>query len=176
MKFIKKYIELWSIVKKWGLKKNKTKNILADWGKFKCQEKVLQNFSGLAMKSSYYWKPLKTWRLKKITRRLQDFTFSSVSFYKKLPFLFQTLLNLHWKNISLIIVSFLFSFKLTISNYGSRCVSIRFLERIDSYLIRLVSFSESQRSNPSPLRKSCLKSYVPMETEGLSDMKIGTEL
>ena len=175
MKFIEKYIELQSIVKKWGLKKNKTKNVIADWGKFKCQEKVLQNFSGLTMKSSYYWKPLKTWRLKKIIRRLQDFTFSCVSFYKKLSFLFQTLLNLHWKNISLIIVSYLFSFKLKISNYGSRCVSIRFLERIDSYLIRLVSLSKLEHSNPSPLRKSCRNKYVPMETEGLSDMKIGTE-
>ena len=73
MKFIEKYIELQSIVKKCGLKKTKTKNIPADWGKLKCQEKVLQNFSGLTMKSSHYWKPLKTWKLKKITRRLQDF-------------------------------------------------------------------------------------------------------
>ena len=30
MKFIEKYIELQSIVKKWGFKKIKTKNILAD--------------------------------------------------------------------------------------------------------------------------------------------------
>ena len=74
------------------------------------------------------------------------------------------------------IVSFLFSFKLKIiPNYRSRCVSIRFSERIDSYPIRLVSLSESELSNPSPLRKSCRKKYVPMETEGLSDMKIGTE-
>ena len=40
MKFIK-YIELRSIVKKCGLKKIKTKNILADRGKLKCQEKVV---------------------------------------------------------------------------------------------------------------------------------------
>ena len=72
MKFTKKYIELQSKVKKRGLKKLKTKNFLADWGKLSCQEKVLQNFSGLTMKSTYYWKPLKTWMLKKITRRLQD--------------------------------------------------------------------------------------------------------
>ena len=82
------------------------------------------------------------------------FLHSVVSFYKKLSFLFQTLLNLHWKNISLIIVSFLFSFKLKIiPNYCSRCVYIRFLEWINSYPIRLVSLSESERSNPSPLRK-----------------------
>ena len=62
-----------------------------------------------------------------------------------------------------------------IPNYRSRCVSISFSERIDSYPIRLVSLSESDRSNPSPLQKSCRKKYVPMETEGLSDMKIGTE-
>ena len=37
MKFIEKYIELRSIVKKCGLKKIKTKYILADWGKLKCQ-------------------------------------------------------------------------------------------------------------------------------------------
>ena len=104
------------------------------------------------------------------------FLHSVVSFYKKLSFLFQTLLNLHWKNISLIIVSFLFSFKLKIiPNYCSRCVSIRFLERIDSYPIRPVSLSESERSDPSPLHKSGRKKYVLMETDGLSDMKSGTE-
>ena len=32
--------------------------------------KVLQNFSGLTMKSSYYWKPLKTLKLKKVTTGL----------------------------------------------------------------------------------------------------------
>ena len=58
MKFIEKYIELRSTVKKCGLEKTKTKNIPADGGKR--QEEVLQNFSGLTMKSSYYWKPLKT--------------------------------------------------------------------------------------------------------------------
>ena len=62
-----------------------------------------------------------------------------------------------------------------VPKYRSRCVSIRFLERIDSYPIRLVSLSESERSNPSLLRKSCRKKSVGMETEGLSDMKIGTE-
>ena len=86
------------------------------------------------------------------------FLHSVVSFYEKLSFLFQTLLNLHWKNISLIIVSFLFLFKLKIiPNYCSRCVSNRFLDRIDSFLIRLVSLSESELSNPSPLRKSYRK-------------------
>ena len=38
--------------KKLGLNKTKTKNILADCPKLKCQEKVLQNFGGLTMKSS----------------------------------------------------------------------------------------------------------------------------
>ena len=33
MKFIEKYIKLRSIVRKWGLKKIKTKNIPADWQK-----------------------------------------------------------------------------------------------------------------------------------------------
>ena len=42
-------------------------------------------------------------------------------FIKKLSFLYQTLLNLHLKNTSLIIVGFLFSFKLKIiPNYRSR--------------------------------------------------------
>ena len=73
-------------------------------------------------------------------------------------------------------MDFLFSFKLKIiPNYRSRRVSIRFLERIDSYPKRPVSLSESERSNPSPLQKSCRKISVPMETEGLSDMKTGTE-
>ena len=80
------------------------------------------------------------------------------------------------KNISLIIVDFLFSFKLKIiPNYCSRCVSIRFLKRIDSYPIHLVSLSESERSNSSLFWKTCRKKSVPMGTEGLSDMKIGTE-
>ena len=38
------------IIKKWGLKKIRTKNLLVDWRKLKCQEKVIQNFSGLTMK------------------------------------------------------------------------------------------------------------------------------
>ena len=42
MKFTKKYIELWSIVKKWDLKKIKTKNILANWGKWNCQKKFFR--------------------------------------------------------------------------------------------------------------------------------------
>ena len=54
------YIKLRSIVKNLGLKKIKTKNILADSRKLKCQEKVIQNFIGLTMISSYYWKPHKT--------------------------------------------------------------------------------------------------------------------
>ena len=62
------------------------------------------------------------------------------------------------KNISLILVGFLFSFKLKIiPNYCSRCVSIRFLERINSYPIYFVLFSESECSNPSPQWKSCQK-------------------
>ena len=40
IKFLSKNIELWSIVKKWGLTKLKTKKILADWGKVNYQEKV----------------------------------------------------------------------------------------------------------------------------------------
>ena len=53
MKLIEKYIKLRRIVKKLGLKKIKTKNILADCRKLKYQEKVLQNFSRLTMISSY---------------------------------------------------------------------------------------------------------------------------
>ena len=52
----------------------------------------------------------------------------------------------------------MFSFKLKIiPNDRSRYVSSRFLERNDSYPIRLVSLFESECSNPSPLRKSCRK-------------------
>ena len=42
-------------------------------------------------------------------------------------------------------------------NYRSRCVSAMLLERIDSYPIRLLPLAELERSNPSPLRKSCWK-------------------
>ena len=42
MKLLEKYIKLRGIVKKLGLKKIKTKNILADCRKLKCQEKVFQ--------------------------------------------------------------------------------------------------------------------------------------
>ena len=46
-------------------------------------------------------------------------------------------------------MDFLFLFKLKIiPNCRSRCVCIRFLERMDSYRIRLVSLSESERFNP----------------------------
>ena len=38
----------------------KLKNNLADCPILKCHEKVLQNFSGLTMISSCYWKPCKT--------------------------------------------------------------------------------------------------------------------
>ena len=53
MELLEKNIKLRSIVKKLGLKKIKTKNILADCRKLKYQEKVLQNFSRLTMISSY---------------------------------------------------------------------------------------------------------------------------
>ena len=53
MKLLEKYIKLRGIVKTLGLKKIETKNILADCRKLKCQEKVLQNFSGLTMICSY---------------------------------------------------------------------------------------------------------------------------
>ena len=78
------------------------------------------------------------------------FLLSAALFDKKLSFLYQAVvLNLHSKNISLI-VDFLFLFKLkTIPNHCSRRVSIRFLELIESYPIRLVSLSGSERSNPS---------------------------
>ena len=53
-------------------------------------------------------------------------------------------------NISLIIESFLFSFKLKIiTNYRSRCVSIRFLER--SIAIRYASYHFQNQSVPTPL-------------------------
>ena len=47
------YIKLRSIVKNLGLKKIKTKNILADSRKLKCREKIPQNFSGLTMISRH---------------------------------------------------------------------------------------------------------------------------
>ena len=102
--------------------------------------------------------------------------FLPVSFYEKTFISLSNITKPSLKNISLIIVSFLFSFKLKIiPNYRSRCVSISFSERIDSYPIHLVSLSESERSNPSLLWKSCRKKSVPMETESLSDMNNGTE-
>ena len=49
----------------------------------------------------------------------------------------------------MILVGVLFSFKhKIIPNNRSICVSIRFLEQIDCYPIRLVSLSESERSTP----------------------------
>ena len=99
---------------------------------------------------------------------------SVVSFYKKTS-ISSNITKPSLKNISLMLVGFLFSFKLKIiPNYCSRCIFIRFLERIDSSPIRLIHLSESERSNPSPLWKSWRKKSVPMETEGLSDMKIET--
>ena len=44
IKFIEKYFELRSKLKKWCLKKIETKNILADWRKLKCQEKGSTDF------------------------------------------------------------------------------------------------------------------------------------
>ena len=52
---------------------------------------------------------------------------------------------------------------------------VSFSKKTLSQLSFLVSLSESERSNPSPLRKSCRKKYMPMEAEGLSDMKTGTK-
>ena len=108
-------------------------------------------------------------------QRLANFNgFSSVetrSYYSCLVLYFhdQTLLNLHPKATSLITACFLFSFKLKIIlNYCSRCVSIRFLERIDSYPIRLVSLSESKGSNPFSLQKPCQNKYVPIETDKIA--------
>ena len=137
MKFVEKYIELRSIVKKWGLKKIKTKNILAGWGKLKCQEKVLQNFRGLTTISSYYWKPLKTWMLKKITRfyprptviYVLVFLPSVVSFCKKLLFLYQTLLNLKKSKSYPIIVSDVFPLGLWSRPIALGCISYHFQNR-----------------------------------------------
>ena len=101
---------------------------------------------------------------------------SALLFYKKTSISLSNITETSLKTISLILLGFLFSFKLKIIPiYRSRCVSISFSDRIDSFPIRFVSLSESERSNPSPLPKSCRKKYVPMETEGLSHMKIGTE-
>ena len=150
MKFMEKYITLTSIVKTWDLKNIKTKNILAAWRKVKCQEKVLQNFSTLttlptfSSRLLFYPRPTVIYVLVFLPSAVlsDKKTFISLSSSTKPSF------KKHFINI-------LFSFKpKTIPNYRSRCVSIRFLERIDSYLIRLESLSESERSNHSPLRKS----------------------
>ena len=83
------------------------------------------------------------------------FLHSIVSFYKKLSFLYhsyyQTLLNLHYNNISLIIVSFLFSFKLEIipntvpDVFPLAC-------RSGSIAIRCTSYHFQNRNVPTPLR------------------------
>ena len=44
MNFIEKQVQLRNLAKKVRLEKIKTKTILADWRKLKCQEKVIQNF------------------------------------------------------------------------------------------------------------------------------------
>ena len=77
------------------------------------------------------------------------------------------------KNISSI---FWFPFQLkVILKYRSRGVSIKFLERINSYLTCLVSILESERSTPSLLRKSCRKKSCLVETVGLFDAKTRTK-
>ena len=137
MNFIEKYIELRSKVKRWGLKKIKTKNILAGWGKLKCRKKVLQNFSGLTTISSYYWKPLKTWMLKKITTfyprptviYVLVFLPSVVSFYKKLLFLYQTLLNLKKSKSYPVIVPDVFPLGLWSRPIATRYISYHFQNR-----------------------------------------------
>ena len=123
--------------------------------------------------------PTSLWRLIFYSRPTEIYVLvfppSVVLFYKKTS-ISSNITKPSLKNISLILVGFLFSFKLKIiPNYRSRCVFSRFLERIDSSPIRLVSVSESECSNPSPLWKSWRKKSVPMQTEGLSDMKIETE-
>ena len=102
---------------------------------------------------------------------------SVVSFYKKTFISLSNITKPSLKNILLIIVGCLSSFKLKIiPNYCSRCVSIRFLEQIDSYMLRLVSLSESKYSKRFLSDMKIMpKKSVPMETEGLSDTKIGTE-
>ena len=150
MKFIEKYIELRSIVQTWGLKETKTKNIPVDWGKLKCQEKVLQ----LLLEATQSLKVEEDYKI--LSQTNCKFTFwcfyiQLFRFIKNFHFFIKHFTKPSLKNISLIIVSFLFSFKLKIiPSYCSRCVSISFSERIDSYPIRLVSLSESKRSNPPP--------------------------
>ena len=76
---------------------------------------------------------------------------SALLFYKNTSISLSNITKPLLKTISLRINTSRFSFKLKIiPNYRSRCVSIRFLERIDSYPICLVLLSESERSNPSP--------------------------
>ena len=71
-------------------------------------------------------------------------------------------------------------FVLIVISYSSMILivmpcSIRLLEWVDRYPIRLVSLSESEPSKSSLLRRSYRKMSGLMETECLSDMKIGTE-
>ena len=50
-----------------------------------------------------------------------------------------------------------------------------FLERTDSSPIHLVAPLESEGSSPFPLQTLCRKVSGPLETEDLSDTKIGTK-
>ena len=107
---------------------------------------------------------------------------SAVLFYQKTFISLSSITNPSLKNVSLIILDSLFSFKLKIIpiivpdgfplGFWSGSIAIRYAFPI-RYAIR--SLSESERSNPYLLRKSCGKQSVPMETEGLFDIKIGTE-
>ena len=144
-----------NIVKKWGLKKIKTKNILAGWGKLKFRKKVLQNFSGLTTISSYYWKPLKTWMLKKITTfyprptviYVLVFLPSVVSFYKKLLFLYQTLLNLKKSKSYPIIVPDVFPLGLWSRPTATRYNSYHFQNRSVPTPLRYENHAEKICSN-----------------------------
>ena len=98
---------------------------------------------------------------------------SALLFYKETSISLSDITKPSLKTISLILLGFLFSFKLKIiPNHRPRCVSIRFLERIDSYPIRLVSLSESERSNPSPLWKSCRKNWFQWKQKTYPSWKL----
>ena len=107
MKFIEKYIELQSIVKKRGLKKTKTKKYSCWLRKIKMSGKsspefqwtddqtqlLLEATQNLKVEEDY--KKIIRFYLRPTVIYVLVFLHSVVSFYKKLSFLYQTLLNLH---------------------------------------------------------------------------------
>ena len=110
-KFIEKYIELRSIVKKCGLGKNYNKKYSRGLRKIKMSGKRFPEFQWIDdeiqllldatqnLKAEEDYKKITRFYLRPTIIYVLVFLHSVVSFYKKLSLLYQTLLNLHQKTV-----------------------------------------------------------------------------